>query len=319
MKTLKLLLIGLVLGMMAVVPTFAATSAVGTAQANSCINLGDQADGLYILCYLGVDYNPDGTSDWTYSLENVNAQNLSHVVFETCEPPIGGRTLDEYNGVVSNPQGRSYPTAWGPDKKTFGPDFDVFKFDETLTAPGELEIFQFTMQGSYAEGDIRVGTKSGTGTGFDQGLITGPIAVNGQCSEVTPPTPEPTTTPDTPEPTPTPTEPPTAITLDSFTVSARGNVVTINWETATETNNAGFNIYRIGVDGAMVKVNDKLVPAAVDATGGNVYSITDTPGFGQFTYVLEDVDLYGLTTQHDSNAVQLLSVRRPMYRPSIVR
>jgi len=94
------------------------------------------------------------------------------------------------------------------------------------------------------------------------------------------------------------TEVPTPITLASFTASAVNGVVELAWETATETNNARFVIYRDGeaigsVDGAGTTSephNYSYVDAAV------------VPGV-TYTYVLADVDLGNNETRYDNNAV----------------
>ena len=115
------------------------------------------------------------------------------------------------------------------------------------------------------------------------------------------PSPEPSPTPEiTPSPAPTPTEPPTAITLLYFQAKANGDgSVSLTWETATEVDNAGFNIYRAGsAGGQYAKVNNTLIPAKGSATSGARYRFTDDPGEGRYYYKLEDVDYNGVSTMH---------------------
>ncbi|MEB2308806.1 MAG: SBBP repeat-containing protein [Candidatus Brocadiaceae bacterium] len=87
---------------------------------------------------------------------------------------------------------------------------------------------------------------------------------------------------------------PTVVALVSF--SANGNAdgkVTLRWQTATEIDNAGFNIYRAKRrDGPYKKINTTPIPAQGNATTGANYSYEDTPpAKGAYHYKLEDVDI----------------------------
>lgn len=90
------------------------------------------------------------------------------------------------------------------------------------------------------------------------------------------------------------------VELDSFTVEAFGNKAVLNWETATEMNNAGFLVYRCdGVASDCSKISD-LIVANGDASLGATYSFTDTnvaPG-ASYYYYLVDIDLSGEWTAH---------------------
>jgi hypothetical protein len=109
-----------------------------------------------------------------------------------------------------------------------------------------------------------------------------------------------------------------AITLASFTARAGFGAVTLAWETGTEVDNAGFNLYRAkSPAGPYTKVNGALIAAQGDAVGSASYSYVDTPGgHGTFYYKLEDVDLNGVATQHGPvSATVMPRFRRPVYRP----
>lgn len=100
---------------------------------------------------------------------------------------------------------------------------------------------------------------------------------------------------------------PSAIELVSFTaeVGADGSIA-LTWETATEIDNAGFNLYRATTeDGPYTQINDALIPAEGDAVSGASYSFMDTPGSGTFYYQLEDVDFNGVSTLHDPVVVEV--------------
>src|SRR5262245_10411652 len=82
----------------------------------------------------------------------------------------------------------------------------------------------------------------------------------------------------------------TAIELVSFTVEVQADrTVTLVWETATEVDNAGFNLYRATTEGGpYTKINSALIPAQGDPVAGASYNYVDTPGPGTFRYILMD-------------------------------
>ncbi len=101
---------------------------------------------------------------------------------------------------------------------------------------------------------------------------------------------------------------PMAVALAFLTATTSGNGVTLSWETVSEQDNAGFNVYRApGSDdfsrpaSPWTKLNDALIPAATPGSSeGNAYTWTDTsaePG-ATYWYMLEDVALDGTATQH---------------------
>ena len=125
---------------------------------------------------------------------------------------------------------------------------------------------------------------------------------------------------------------PLAVELASFTANATGSGVTLAWETVSETDNAGFNVYRTGsvgdrpeqVGGSVgdrpeqeehpelvegwVKLNDVLIAAAAPGSSqGHSYTFTDataTQG-ATYWYALEDVALDGTATRHEPVVVTL--------------
>ena len=84
--------------------------------------------------------------------------------------------------------------------------------------------------------------------------------------------------------------------------------VTLPSETASEVDNAGFNIYRSKrTDGTYKKVNEKLIPAQGGGSLGASYSFENTPGKGTFYYKLEDVDYNGASAMHGPVKVRVRS------------
>ena len=94
---------------------------------------------------------------------------------------------------------------------------------------------------------------------------------------------------------------PTLITLSSFTASAKSGRVILSWSTESETDNAGFNIYRATAeDGEYIKINDYLIPAEGSPTQGASYEFEDKDVQNRKTYYykLGDIDLNGKSTMH---------------------
>ena len=89
-----------------------------------------------------------------------------------------------------------------------------------------------------------------------------------------------------------------SITLTSFIASSKNGTIELSWETASETNNARFVIYR----------NNEVI-GSVDGAGSTCetqnYSYNDNtiiPGL-EYTYVLADISFANELVKHDNKAV----------------
>ena len=93
------------------------------------------------------------------------------------------------------------------------------------------------------------------------------------------------------------------VELSSFTASANSNSVTLNWSTATETNNSGFSIERkTPMDERWNEVG--YVPGFGTTTEIKSYSFTDENlQMGTYSYRLKQVDLDG--TFEYTNSVEI--------------
>ncbi|MBN1139658.1 MAG: S8 family serine peptidase, partial [Anaerolineae bacterium] len=95
---------------------------------------------------------------------------------------------------------------------------------------------------------------------------------------------------------------PTAVELARFEGWPEGLAIHVEWETVTEIDNLGFNLYRAeSPDGPYVKLNEELIPSqAPGSPVGAVYVwLDEAVQAGQtYYYKLEDVDVYGHTTMH---------------------
>lgn len=81
--------------------------------------------------------------------------------------------------------------------------------------------------------------------------------------------------------------------------AASPNVVT--WETASEVNTAGFNVYRgPSVEGPWTQVNTTLIAPASDPVRGGSYEYRDTSAAAgeSYYYLLEEIELDGASTRY---------------------
>ena len=96
---------------------------------------------------------------------------------------------------------------------------------------------------------------------------------------------------------------PTAVGLKSFRATGSGRATTLSWETTSEINNLGFNLYRAtSINGVRTKLNDRLIPTKVypGSPFGAVYSYTDTSPRPKLPYYywLENLDIFGGAELH---------------------
>ncbi len=91
----------------------------------------------------------------------------------------------------------------------------------------------------------------------------------------------------------------TLIELAEFTVKPGNKKATLMWKTASEIDNAGFNIYRAeSPDGDYVKINDSLIIGQGSSMRGATYAFVDRDVQNRKTYYykLQDIDLEGKST-----------------------
>ena len=94
---------------------------------------------------------------------------------------------------------------------------------------------------------------------------------------------------------------PTAVTLSSFTATGHDGHVLLEWETASEIDNDGFNIWRAKAEtDPYTKLNADPIPAQGGPTTGASYSYDDEAVTNGVTYwyKLEDVDTHGASIFH---------------------
>jgi hypothetical protein len=261
------------------------------------------ADGnSYLIEFLGTS---DEGLTWNYRVTELEGKDLSHWILGLCmEDAVTAWEPTEVDAGIKDVE-LVYPdptTGIGGIKWDVEDDFNTNDNDD-----GDSREFSFTLDAVYPVGTTEVGVKTGgqgeqTATGFIAGPHCGgnpaeAVLVFGNYEEGG-----------------------TAVTLAAFTAEPGVGSVTLAWETGTEIDNAGFNLYRASAaDGPYVKVNHKLIAAEGDPVAGAGYSFLDKGlESGTYYYKLEDVDLNGVTTRHGPvSATVLPRLRRPSYRPTL--
>lgn len=104
---------------------------------------------------------------------------------------------------------------------------------------------------------------------------------------------------------------PLAVTLASFEATGQTDRVVLTWETVSELQNAGFNLYRSANDYEVgERINAELIPSqAPGSAQGFAYQFNDldvTPG-QTYWYTLEDVALAGGTALHGPVSATVLT------------
>ena len=107
-----------------------------------------------------------------------------------------------------------------------------------------------------------------------------------------------------------------------FSAARVGQSVALDWETAQEVDNYGFNLYRAAVDDFSQATWIHFEPSSIaGGTGsGATYRYVDaSPGPGTWRYWLTDVDTHGAETGDAQSATIVMPLFFPVYLPMIGR
>ncbi len=107
---------------------------------------------------------------------------------------------------------------------------------------------------------------------------------------------------------------PLPVELNFFTAQGMGNTVNIQWETVTETDNLGFNLYRLKmgkvspfVSYTPVKLNDSIIEGHGTSSVPHAYYFTDHVKNGSdFMYILEAISTEGIVTDEYKTRLEWL-------------
>ena len=103
-----------------------------------------------------------------------------------------------------------------------------------------------------------------------------------------------------------------------FVVTRNGQTVVLNWATAEEVDNYGFNLYRAPVDDFAQAELIHFEPSAIQGgTGsGATYRYLDTPPVqGTWWYWLADIDTHGIQTLYNPSVAIAVQLHFQIYLP----
>ncbi|MEN8219567.1 MAG: hypothetical protein ABFS56_25095 [Pseudomonadota bacterium] len=96
----------------------------------------------------------------------------------------------------------------------------------------------------------------------------------------------------------------TFVTLADFTATANETGILLEWQTATEFDNAGFHLWRATGEGwksgdysTVIRLTEQLIAAQGNSSAYS-YRDTDVESGITYYYGLEDIDLNGQSTFH---------------------
>jgi hypothetical protein len=100
-----------------------------------------------------------------------------------------------------------------------------------------------------------------------------------------------------------------SVELTEFAASYNrvSNEVRLAWETASEEDNLGFNLYRAIDNGEYAKINDELIPGAGNSSSPKQYTFADCDitKVGLYSYKLEQVNAGGATQMHGPATIDI--------------
>lgn len=220
--------------------------------------------------FVGVVYEFDqpNHSTWYYCVESGARPNISHTTLDlvttnscalkvtacgTWAPPTGDPgTLNENSGSCG--VGPSAPT-----QTSIG-----LKWDEELDA-GTRGLYYFTVEGNFAAEPTLWHTKAGNG--FDSAMVTGPSTSCRSGGSL-------------------------PVELQSMQAHVEGQRVYLTWETASETDNAGFEIEQATRAGAFQQIG--FVRGQGTSLEPHSYSFhVDAVSPGVHTFRLKQIDFDG--------------------------
>ncbi len=106
---------------------------------------------------------------------------------------------------------------------------------------------------------------------------------------------------------------PLPVELTSFTASVTGSAVTLNWQTATEVNNRGFEIQRKAENSGWESLG--FVDGAGTSSQANLYSFVDNDvAKSMYTYRLKQVDFNGTFSYSKEVEVDLTLTNYKLYQ-----
>ncbi len=261
-----------------------------------CANI----NGVFVQPAPNTVYLNDGSGFFTDSMQRLNNDSSLSVALGDAD---GDNDLDAFLGSESETRFNNGTGTFADSGQNLGSFFSAGVALGDLDGDGDLDAFVANHDSSSGPQN-KVYTNNGSGIFTDAGLALGNVASinvalgdldgDGDLDAFV------VNDLNSPNKVWLNNTTPTLIELSTFIATPGSHNVTLTWETDSEIDNAGFNIYRAMGDGDYRKINGALIPAEGSPTWGASYSFTDTAVQNRKTYhyTLEDVDLNGVSTMH---------------------
>jgi len=258
-----------------------------------------------ILHYNGVTWSPmtSGATQWLHGVWGSSGTDvfavgsggiILHYNGSTWSSMSSGMTLPyrDLNGVWGSSGSDVFAVGYESDDYPGIVYNNIWHYDGSAWSAMEsgIEAVLYGVWGSSGTDVFAVGTD----VTEDWDIGNGIVLHYGET--VTTTTVPPTTTVST-----TTTVQPTLVRLIDFNAVPGNRIITLAWSTASEIDNAGFNLYRsTSENGEYEKLNDSLIPSQGSSTQGASYKFVDKDVKNRKTYFykLEDIDLSGISTFH---------------------
>ncbi len=85
----------------------------------------------------------------------------------------------------------------------------------------------------------------------------------------------------------------TPVTIDAFTAKSEGAGVLVSWNSVSEFQNAGFEIFRRPVNGEWIKINPALIAGRITNPDAKLYRFFDWAQPGVYEYRLDSIGING--------------------------
>lgn len=273
-------------------------------------------------------YGPDNSLS---DLENAARQAVVWQYSDNFVPTSPAEVVTRYNEIISDLNSKGPPPSSTPPIMTITPTSSTgkagssFPFEITVTQngqplPGAVTITLETSFGTLSTPSVTTNyqatfsiSSATTGTAnitarFSYSLPSGtqfnPVAANRQKLVLGQQTTGSVVTPASAS-----WNAPTAVTLNGFRARAQKKQVKLAWQTGTELNVLGFNVWRSRTrNGTYEQLNATLIPAqAMGSVIGNRYTFQDkrTTGGNVYFYKLEVADARGKPEWSEIQKVRL--------------
>ncbi len=229
----------------------------------------------------------DGTEGASITITTDSTQNSAHIANRITGHDLYGAPEVSSgatgNSTAPNPDSLT-PTGGAKDYLWFAVEGNDDGRDPASAYPGSYTGGQTMASGGSGGTNVAVARRELNAVSEDPGTFTIPSETWVACTVAV-----------------HPSTAPTAVDLLSFSAKGDGAAVNVEWQTASETDNLGFHLYRAtSPSSPYERLTDKLISATVTPGKGGTYSYLDTDvAVGTlYYYKLEDIDAYGKHTEH---------------------